>query len=358
MSNESDSAKKGFWERIKPLIVIGEQKRPLGFVIVAALAVGLPVLIGAALDRFSASVLAGLGGLVILYMRQADLFRRIAILKACSLGFALSFLFGTATSFHPVLSAFTLGLTALFATLICRYFRLQPPGSFFFILVAAVSRTLPYDVELIPMRTGVLLAGCAGAILLASIYTFIQRKPSAPASLTTDNRPLDKVALILDASVIALFVGGGYMLALLIGLDNPYWVPISAAAIMQGATFQAVWHRNVHRIVGTMLGMGVAWLIFSLSPSPWTLACLIMSLSFLVELLVTRNYGLAVIFITPLTVILADANYIGGDVHTLMAARMTDVVIGSLIGYAGGWFIHHKRWFQLIEAWLVRERRD
>jgi uncharacterized membrane protein YccC len=358
MKNEQDSAQKRLWERIKPLTQIGEQKRPLGFVIVAALAVGLPVLIGAALDRFSASVLAGLGGLVILYMRQTNLFRSIAILKACSLGFALSFLFGTVTSFHPVLSAFTLGLTVFFATLICRYFRLPPPGSFFFILVASVSRTLPYDVELIPMRTGVLLAGCAGAILLASIYTFIQRKPSAPASLTTDNRPLDKVALLLDASVIALFVGGGYMLALLIGLENPYWVPISTAAIMQGATFQAVWHRNVHRIVGTMIGMGVAWLIFSLSPGPWTLAYLIVSLSFLVEFLVTRNYGLAVIFITPLTVILADATYIGGDVHALMAARLTDVVIGSLIGYTGGWVIHHKRWFQLIEAWLVRERRD
>jgi Predicted membrane protein len=356
MNSEQDSVEKGLWERIKPLTEIGAQKRPLGFVIVATLAVGLPVLIGAALDRFSASVLAGLGGLVILYMRQANFFRRIAILKACSAGFALSFLFGTFTSFNPALSAFTLAVTAFLATLICRYFRVPPPGSFFFILVASVSRTLPYDVELIPMRTGVLLAGCVGAILLASIYALIQKKPSAPASPTADNRPLDKTALVLDASVIALFVGGGYMLALSVGLDNPYWVPISTAAIMQGATFQAVWHRNVHRIVGTMIGMGVAWLIFSLSPGPWTLAVLIMSLSFLVELLVTRNYGLAVIFITPLTVILADANYIGGDVHTLMTARLTDVVIGSLIGYTGGWVIHHKRWFQAIEARLVRRR--
>jgi hypothetical protein len=37
-----------------------------------------------------------------------------------------------------------------------------------------------------------------------------------------------------------------------------------------------------------------------------------------------------------------------------MAARMTDIVLGSLIGYAGGWLIHRQSWLRAIQAWLVR----
>jgi hypothetical protein len=74
-------------------------------------------------------------------------------------------------------------------------------------------------------------------------------------------------AIALEAFVISFFIGGGYLFALLASQENPYWVPTSTAAIiMQGATFRAIWHRNVHRIVGTTSGMAIAWLIFSLSP--------------------------------------------------------------------------------------------
>lgn len=356
MNNEQDSAvAKGLWAKLKPLIEISDHKRPLGFLVIATLAISLPVLIGASMDAFSSSVLASMGGLVILYMGQTKLSHRLATLVACSVGFLLCFLFGTFTSFNPVLSAFTLALTAFLATVICRFYRLPPPGSFFFIMVACVSRALPYEITLIGERTIILLAGCLGALLLGLLYTLFQAKRELVTPPVTQQRPLDKVALMLEAGLIALFIGGGYLLALIIGLENPYWVPISTAAIMQGATFQTVWHRNVHRIVGTMIGMGLAWLIFSFSLSPWVLAWLIMILSFLIEALVTRNYGLAVIFMTPLTVIYAEANQVAGDVHVLIGARMMDIVFGSWIGYLGGWLIHHQHWFRAIQAWLVRE---
>src|SRR5690554_1317366 len=153
------------------------------------------------------------------------------------------------------------------------------------------------------------------------------------------------------------FVGhqaGSYLFALLIDLDNPYWVPISTAAIMQGATFRAVWHRNVHRIVGTFIGMGLAWIIFSMSPNVWVLAGLVILLSFVIEVLVTRNYGLAVIFITPLTVIFADSSIAALDTERLMVARMFDIVLGSAIGYLGGWVIHHPRIFLYLERCMVK----
>ncbi len=193
------------------------------------------------------------------------------------------------------------------------------------------------------------------ATLLALCYSIVRVKLGKQNVDTPVERQDDRiVAIILEASVIGVFVGGGYLLALLMNLENPYWVPISTAAVLQGATFRAVWHRNVHRIVGTFIGMGLAWIIFSMSPGVWALAVLIGLLSFAIEMLVTRNYGLAVIFITPLTVIFADASLAAQAPEALILTRLVDIVIGSMIGYVGGWVIHHPKLFQSIEQFLVK----
>lgn len=335
------------WLHLKPLVSLSDKKRPWGFLVMAALAVGIPTMVGAAVGQFSAGVLGSMGGLVILYMPWTAVPHRMVTLAVCSFGFAASFTFGVLTSFNPFVSAATLGMTAFIVTVITRFFALPPPGSFFFILVACLSRTLPFDLALAPERVGIVLFGCMGACLLALGYSVFV-KPRAE----TAARPPDWhiAAIILESGVIALFVGGSYLFALLIGLDNPYWVPVSCAAIMQGATFRAVWHRNVHRIVGTAIGMGVAWVIFSLPLGPWELALVVTLLSFLIEIVVTRNYGLAVIFITPLTVIFAEAAIASANPSHLMLVRLFDIVIGSTFGYVGGWVVHHPRLFRALEA--------
>lgn len=339
---------------MKPLLILSDNKRSWGFLMITALSVGLPVFVGAWLDQFSAAVLASMGGLVILYMQQTHITRRLMILIVCSFGFSMSFSLGTLTSFNPYLSAATLAITVFLVTVTCKLYTIPPPGSFFFILVACMSRTLPFDITLVAERTGILLLGCMGACLLALIYSITQ-------ILLKKHKPVMKsevverriTAIMLESAVISLFVGGGYFIALMMQLENPYWVPISTAAIMQGATFRAVWHRNVHRIIGTVIGMGLAWGIFSLSPDVWTLASLIMLLTFIIEVLITRNYALAVIFITPLTVIFADTAMAFADPEHLILMRLIDIMIGSCIGYLGGWVIHHPRLFYRLEQRII-----
>lgn len=339
---------------IPSLLALSDNRRHWGFLVLAALSMGLPAFLGVWLDQFAASVIASMGGLVILYTQPAPTARRLLILVVCSFGFVASFALGTLTSFNPYLSAATLALTVFLVTGLCRFYRLPPPGSFFFILVACMSRTLPFDLTLVAERSGILLFGCMGACLLALIYSLAQVMVARTRS--TARHPVEDhriAAIMLESAVIAFFVGGGYLAALLLPLDNPYWVPISTAAIMQGATFRAVWERQVHRIVGTFIGLGVAWGIFSLSPDPWLLATLITLLSFLIEALVTRNYGLAVIFITPLTLIFAESAIATAAPDRLLLARLIDIVLGSCIGCVGGWVIHHQRLFRRLELWMV-----
>lgn len=157
-------------------------------------------------------------------------------------------------------------------------------------------------------------------------------------------------AIILEGALVAFFITLAYVLAVFLALPNALWVPISCAAILQGATYRMIWHRNVHRIVGTALGMGVAWLLFSMHPNYWVLALSMMLFQFLVETIIVRNYGAAVIFITPLTVIMAEITSANMATEVLLYHRLVDISLGSAIGILGGTIFHRTSLLKYIES--------
>lgn len=118
---------------------------------------------------------------------------------------------------------------------------------------------------------------------------------------------------------------------------------------MQGATFVAMWQRKIHRVLGTVIGLSLTWIIFSLSPSAIEVAFIIFALNFMVELLVVRNYALAVIFITPLTILFAESTSIGNSSELLIMARLTDIIVGSAFGLVGGWILRNSKQFSFKE---------
>jgi len=64
-------------------------------------------------------------------------------------------------------------------------------------------------------------------------------------------------------------------------------------------------------------------------------------LSLVIEILVVRNYGLAVIFITPLTILLAETTQAGQQTtQAIMVARVLDIALGSFVGLLGSAPLH------------------
>jgi hypothetical protein len=107
--------------------------------------------------------------------------------------------------------------------------------------------------------------------------------------------------------VIGVFVGLSLLVAHGLQLERPYWVPVSCLAILQGASLRAAWTRQLHRIVGTALGLLVFLGIAQVPLGPWGVAAVLTALTLVIETLVVRHYGLVVVFITPLTILLAEA---------------------------------------------------
>ncbi|GAA3313018.1 hypothetical protein GCM10020331_002180 [Ectobacillus funiculus] len=58
-------------------------------------------------------------------------------------------------------------------------------------------------------------------------------------------------------------------------------------------------------------------------------------LQFVVELIIVRNYAFAVVFITPLALIIAESGQPNMPVSTLIGARLLDTLLGSAIGLMG-----------------------
>jgi uncharacterized membrane protein YccC len=113
---------------------------------------------------------------------------------------------------------------------------------------------------------------------------------------------------------------------------------------MQGASLRAVWNKQLHRIVGTAVGLLLTWGLLALPLDKWSVSLLMMALTFVVETLVVRHYGLAVVFITPLTIFLAEAARLGqGAPAGMLQARLFDIVLGSVIGLLGGICLHSPR---------------
>ncbi|MEC4113382.1 FUSC family protein [Myroides pelagicus] len=331
----------------KTLFKLKQSQRLWHIPLMAMLATGVPLLTGWYFDNLSAGLLACLSGLVILYLpSNIPTPQRMLTMLVCSFGFMLSFAVGITFSFNLYLSALVFGLFTTAVHWITLYFKTPPPGSFFFIMVASMSSNMPFDLASIPTRLGYVAMGTMFACSLAMIYSLLIGKKynSKTAIPQIYHVPIkEQVEYLIRSLIVGGFLSFSLLTGNLLKLDNPYWIPISCAAIMQGITLYHVWQRALQRIAGTFVGLALCWLLISLSDSPLYFCICIMVLQFIIEMFISRNYAVAVIFITALTVLLAEA---GSTMITtpnlLIQSRFLDIVIGSLIGGIGGWFLHHE----------------
>ena len=133
-------------------------------------------------------------------------------------------------------------------------------------------------------------------------------------------------------------------LGFLLKINNPYWISVSCLAVMQGATKSHIWQRVIQRIIGTFIGLGLCWIILLLVKKIWIICLVIVILQFILEILVPRNYAVAVIFITPLTILLTEAsNPLINNPNMFISIRFFNTLLGSSIGAIGGWVIYHEK---------------
>jgi uncharacterized membrane protein YccC len=316
--------------------------RPLEHPLFAALASGLPVAIGVWAGHMDWGLVGSLGGMVFLYTPNTPMHHRMVLLMACAFGMAASYALGAVSHALPwgVGRVLALALIATLATMLSRFYRIGPVGGLFFVMAAAIACYAPIAPAQIPFYVGLVFLGACGAALLAFIYSAWRlwghaSPPAAPPA------PATFEVVVLDSILIGACVGLAQAAAEALKLDRPYWASVACIVVVQGATFRAVWSKQIQRVLGTAGGLLLAGLLLALPLGPWERCLLIMAMTVVIETLVVRHYAIGAVFITPLSIFLVEAAKAHPDAGPLVQARFFDTLLGSVIGMLGGVAIHH-----------------
>ena len=199
----------------------------------------------------------------------------------------------------------------------------HPSGPLFMIFavgtVAATGASWP-DVP-------VALAGSAAratfALVVGNVGAVVSPAARHPHSRLLSPRSPDPLRYMLA-------VGVAGAVATASGLGHPWWAMVAAGAPLsvRGRGHQAL--RAGQRIAGTILGLvtSIPLLLLGLDPVP--LVLVVVALQVVTELLVGRNYGLALLFITPMALLMGQLGS-ARSAPDLLLDRGVETVIGAVV---------------------------
>lgn len=301
----------------------------------AALRVGvsvaLPVLLLLALSRHELIMYAVFGAFVGMYGRLEPHQLRVIhqsqaavlLVGGATIGIVLSAL-QVPTWTLIVVEAGIAGLGSLFAD----RFGLKPAGSFFCIFALGACASVPLQVHW--WIAALICAGSAALAMLVGFSGWVDARGWVRGATRTRS-PFTAPAMLTHALRYTTAVGTAGALAYLIGIGHPYWAMAAAAVPLAAETLGARIHRGIHRMVGTTVGVGLTAMILLPDPPIWVLGLAVVLLQFPTELFMTRHYALAMVFFTPLILLMT---YLAApsNPETMMIDRTIETIVGAAIG--------------------------
>ena len=340
------------------LLTVNRSKRPWHMPIIAAIAISFPVFVGAYFDALSSRIKASLGAMVILNIPLVGkLPYRLVTVMAWGFAMSLCFALGLIAQQVPLLKLPIFTLMAFGIVIFGRYYRQPPPAGLFVMMAGAIALFIPLPLEDILRATGLVMLGSGFALVMALLYSLflLATRPATPTP-TYSYEP----DTITESLIVASFVSLALLIAVTLQLSNPYWAAVSCFLIIQGIHLRTMWIKQIHRLLGTVLGVVLASWMLSWGLSIWGVALAILTMMLCIETLVDRHYGLAVIFITPLTIFIAEYGsglpFSESAYQEVIRTRLFDTVIGCLVGLSGGVVMHSTNLripLRRIENWLL-----
>jgi uncharacterized membrane protein YccC len=137
--------------------------------------------------------------------------------------------------------------------------------------------------------------------------------------------------------VVTLRVGLAAAISALAGavleIERAYWIVATAVMVLhQGLDWTRTLQRGFDRVLGTLVGLGLAGAILVAHPRGLWLAATLATLQFMIQMFVVRNYALAVVFITAAAITMISGAHDTVNIPLLLWDRGIDTVIGCAIG--------------------------
>ncbi|MFG2560369.1 FUSC family protein [Streptomyces sp. NPDC048496] len=147
----------------------------------------------------------------------------------------------------------------------------------------------------------------------------------------------------------------GYV-SMALGVGRPYWAIVTAASLYQ-ANVTLSWNRALQRTLGNLIGVLVFAAVLPVTRTgPLALIGCCLFFNFAAEALITRNYWLGSIAVTPMALLVVEF----GGTHPageLIGDRVLDTVIGAAVGLLAAMAVTNRRAAGRLERALAATDR-
>ncbi len=297
----------------------------------AVLSVGVPLVALLLLNRLDLAVYASFGAFAALYGRTDAPRARVRMQATAGAILVGSMLVGTALSALSTPAPISVAVVAVLAAVVTLFaYRAQwhPPGALFSVFAAGATASFPATASTFATVVAVGGASVLWSLLVTVVFVLVRR--GSWARPTRPRPAIGAVAGEMTATVGTAALLAGVAGALLVG-THWYWAMVGAVAAVGGAHVTARLIRGVQRLVGTLLGVLIAAGLLALDLPPWLVIVVAVVLQAGAELFVGRNYGIAMLFITPLALLMISLASPAAPA-LLLRDRVVETVIGVAVG--------------------------
>ncbi|MFC5906691.1 FUSC family protein, partial [Streptacidiphilus monticola] len=127
-----------------------------------------------------------------------------------------------------------------------------------------------------------------------------------------------------------------------LGVGRPAWALVTAASLYQ-ANLSLTWSRALQRTLGNLLGVLVfAAVAPTLLRTPLLLVLALLACGFGAEALITRNYWLGTVCVTPMALLLTEFGS-AAPTSVLVADRALDTLVGAVVGMLAALAVANRR---------------
>jgi hypothetical protein len=319
------------------LVTLGPAGADLVPALRVTLSLAVPVAVLLVTDRIEWSLFASFGAFTSIYGRYTSPRRRVR--QQVSVGVMLSLCVGLggviaqlgagwSDAAHAWVTVLAGTLVAAASATFISVRGMQPAGAVFPVFATTAVASTPLGVPAW-LALSIAAASAAWCVLLGVLSRWVgEANPDAPDVPPAVVPPADRRREFIRYGAAAL---AGGSVATLTGIPSPYWAQVAAVVPLSAPRHRQQVERGLHRIVGTVLGVAVAAFLLSFPSHPWQVVVWVVLMQFLAEMFVLRNYSLALVFITPLALLMVYLAH-PQPVGPLLAARVAETVIGATVG--------------------------
>ncbi|PXW31386.1 UNVERIFIED_CONTAM: fusaric acid resistance family protein [Williamsia faeni] len=308
------------------------------------IAIAVVFVVGGLIGRGDIAGFAALGALTSAFCRADPYPIRMPRLLVTSGTLVLFVVFGAvlgAAGVSMPVQVVAMAIAAGIAVLVLGACRIVGPGPVVMIFAATAAVGFATSVgDVVEVAVAAVVGSVIGVAASLAPWMFLaargtDRDSHAPrVSVRADLRRVTEPDLVTTALRVAVACAVAAGVAAAAGLSHPMWAAMGAIATLQGLSFHLSVHRGVQRLIGNIAGALIAAGLLALPLGYWGAVVLIVLLQTAAELLVTINYGLCSLAVTPMALLLTALG--AGLTPDVALDRVLDTAVGVVLGIVVG----------------------